>query len=107
MGKKFFLGIIIILSFCAIIFLGGKLYFNGDNAEREKILYETVWKLSDEGYKKEDIESISVNYNPLKGGLLPYNVYVVFKKNPSEARIYYWTDLDKKSVENLGSTAAP
>ena len=105
MSKKFFL--IIILSFCAIIFLGGKLYFNGDDTEKEKILYETVWKLSDEGYKKDDIKSIEVKYDPIKGGALPYDVYVVFKNNPSEAKIYSWTSVDKESVENLGYTASP
>lgn len=107
MSKRDFFNMISILSICGVIFLAGKLYFNGDNFEKEKILSATVWKLSDDGYKKDEIKSIEVKYDPIKGGALPYDVYVVFKKNPSEAKIYSWSSLDKESIEDTGSTAAP
>ncbi len=88
------------------IFLGGKIYLNGDKSEKEQILSATIWKLAEEGYSEEDIKSIDVKYNPLKGGALPYNVFVVFKKNSSEAQIYSWTSTEKIEIENIGVTAA-
>ncbi|MFQ8921904.1 MAG: DUF3139 domain-containing protein [Clostridium paraputrificum] len=99
---------IFILLFGIIFVLGKNIFFAGNAQEKERILSETVWQLAEEGYKKDDIKSIEVKYDPLKGGVLPFNykVYVVFKNNPSQAQIYSWVNDNKNGVENTGFSSA-
>ncbi|MEG1411828.1 MAG: DUF3139 domain-containing protein [Terrisporobacter sp.] len=102
---KFIKIILIAILFFIIATLGTKLYFAGNQVEREQILETTIWQLSEEGYTKDDIKSIHTNYDPLKGGVLPYNVSVVFYKNDSIAKIYMWNDENKTKVVNSGETS--
>lgn len=95
---------IIILLLGVVLYLGGKLIFLGNQTEREEILFATSLKLNEEGYVKNDIQDIYVKYNPLKGGNLPYDVYVIFKENNSEAIIYSWTSVEKIESQRMGKT---
>lgn len=104
--KKFIKIILIIILFLIIGNLGTKVYFTGNQIEREQILETTIWQLSEEGYTKDDIKSISSFYNPLKGGVFPYSVLVIFYKNESRAQIYMWDDESKTKVINSGETSA-
>ena len=103
--KKYVNMFIFILLLGTVFVLGKNIFFAGNAQEKEKILSETVWQLAEEGYGKDDIKSIEVKYDPLKGGVLPYDVYVVFKNNPSKAQIYSWVDENKDKVENDGFSA--
>lgn len=102
---KFTKIILFSILFFIIATLGIKLYFTGDQIERDQILENTIWQLSEEGYTKNDIKSIHSEYNPLKGGVLPYSVYVIFKKDDSIAKIYMWSDESKTKVVNSGETS--
>lgn len=102
--KKILYCIVLIIFIGLTLFLSGKVYFTGNESEKEEILSATIWKLSEEGYSENDIKSIDVKYNPLKGGSLPYNVFVVFEKKSSEAQIYSWSNTEKIKVENIGVT---
>ncbi len=103
--KKYLMIAILIISICCSLFWGGKLYFLGTQGEREEILNATVWQLSKEGYKENQIEKIQVKYDPMKGGNIPYEVYVIFKKDSSIVQIYSWSSVDKKEIKNIGTTA--
>lgn len=103
---KFIKIILIAILFFIIATLGTKLYFAGNQIERDQILESTVWQLSEEGYTKDDIKSIHSNYDPLKGGVFPYSVSVVFYKNESKAQLYKWSDKTKTKIEKAGETAA-
>lgn len=83
----------------------GTLYVSGSDSEKSNILTATVWKLAEEGKTNNDIEQIEVRYNPFKGGELPYNVYVSFKEDVSNIKIYSWADKEKKEIEFIGITA--
>lgn len=96
--KILILIILIIILFLIIGTLGTKVYFTGNQIEREQILETTIWQLSEEGYTKDDIKSIF--YNPLKGGVLPYSLLVIFYKNESRTQIYMWDDESKTKVIN-------
>ena len=85
--------------------MGGKLFFLGNQGEREEILNATVWKLSKDGYSGTDIKKIQVRYDPMKGGVIPYEVYVMFKKYSSTVKIYSWSSVEKKQIENVGTSA--
>ncbi|MBB6623904.1 DUF3139 domain-containing protein [Clostridium gasigenes] len=100
--KKIVKIILIIILFFIIAILGKKVYFTGNQIEREQILEATVWQLSEGGYTKDDIKSISSCYNPLKGGVLPYSVSVIFYKDESVMQIYMWSDKSKTKVVNSG-----
>lgn len=86
--KKYLIGIVLGISIFCSLFLGGKLYFLGSQNEREEILNATVWKLAKSGYKENEIEKVKVMYDPMKGGDIPYEVYVTFKKDSSITQIY-------------------
>lgn len=103
--NKFIKIMLIAILFFIIATLGTKLYFNGNQNEREKIIEATVWQLSEEGYNKNDIKSIYSRYNPIKGGKFPYSVFVVFYKDESKAQIYMWDDENKTKVVNSGEGA--
>ncbi|KGM95042.1 hypothetical protein Z968_10065 [Clostridium novyi A str. 4552] len=99
--KKYIVILIIIISIGFSLFVGSKLYFLGNQTEREKILSATVWQLSKEGYKENEIENIKVMYDPIKGGNIPYEVYVTFKKDTSTEQVYSWRNVDKKEIKNI------
>ncbi|MBU3100817.1 MULTISPECIES: DUF3139 domain-containing protein [Clostridium] len=103
--KKYLMIIIFITSIFCSLFLGGKLFFLGKQSEREKILYATVWKLSKDGYKENEIKKIKVSYDPLKGGVLPYQVFIVFKKDTSKTKIYSWSSVEEKQIVDAGISA--
>jgi hypothetical protein len=103
--KKYLMMSILIISICCSLFLGSKLYFLGSQSEREEILNSTVWKLSKEGYKENQIKKIRVMYDPMKGGKIPYDVYVIFKNDSSTVQIYSWSSVEKKEIKNIGTTA--
>ncbi|MGN0145228.1 MAG: DUF3139 domain-containing protein [Clostridium sp.] len=90
--------IINILLACTSIYLGGKIYFTGNQAEKEELLSSTIWELYSQGYTKEDIESIRMKYNPTKGGALPYETAIVFKEDPSVMKMYNWDSTKKEKV---------
>lgn len=104
--KKIVTIVLIIILFLFVAILGKKVYFTGNQIEREQILEATIWQLSEEGYTKDDIKDISSRYNPLKGGVLPYSVTVTFCKDESTSQIYMWSDISKTTVTNSGETAA-
>lgn len=104
--KKCFLIVLFIFLIYSTISLKYKSYLNGDSKEREKVLTATMWKLQKEGYTENDIKDIRVDYNYFKGGRLPYNVHVVFKRDTSKEIIYFWDSLNKKEVSPAGETAA-
>lgn len=104
--KKYVNMFIFILLLGTVFVLGKNIFFAGNAQEKEKILSETVWQLAEEGYKKDDIKSIEVKYDPLKGGVLPYDVYVVFKSNPSRAQIYSWLNENKDTIVEGGFSSA-
>ncbi|KEI12498.1 hypothetical protein Z959_04190 [Clostridium novyi B str. ATCC 27606] len=104
--KKCFLIILFLLLIYSTFSLKYKLYINGDSKEREKVLSSTIWHLQKEGYTKDKIKSIRVDYNYFKGGRLPYSVEVVFYKEPHIAYCYNWNNLNKTEVARLGKTAA-
>jgi hypothetical protein len=104
--KKYLMVIIFSISICCSLFLGGKLYFLGNQSEREEILNATIWQLSKDGYTENEIKKIQVRYDPMKGGVIPYDVYVVFKEDSSTAKIYSWSSVEKKQIENIGKSAA-
>ncbi|AYF55373.1 hypothetical protein DFH04_11635 (plasmid) [Clostridium novyi] len=93
--KYIFIGIFILLVFNNIV-LRYKIFFIGDQREREQILSSTTWKLYKDGYDEKDIKKIKVQYYALKGGTSPYDVLVVFSKEPSRAYLYSWIDVNKK-----------
>ncbi|KEI00120.1 DUF3139 domain-containing protein (plasmid) [Clostridium botulinum] len=105
--KYIFITIFILLAFNNI-FLRYRIFSIGDQKEREQILSSTIWKLHKEGYDAKEIKNITVQYNALKGGLLPYEVLVVFSTNPSRAYLYSWVDVHKKGkeVERIGECAS-
>lgn len=100
--KKFIKITIIIVLIIIIAILGKKVYFMGDQMEREQILEATIWQLSEEGYTKDDIKSIRSRYNPLKGGVLPYTVEIIFYKDESIRQVYTWSDTNKTKINNSG-----
>ena len=106
--KKYLTIVILIISIGCNLFLGNKAFWLGSSDEREKVLNATVWNLADGGYKKDDIEKVKVYYNPMSGGTKPYEVSVVFKKDPSIARWYSWigNGVEKKEIEIQGTSAA-
>lgn len=106
--KKYVNIFIFILLLGTVFVLSKNIFFAGNAQEKEKILSETVWELVEEGYKRDDIKSIEVKYDPVKGGVFPFNykVYVVFKNNPSQAQIYSWVNEHKSEVENTGFSSA-
>ncbi|KGM93370.1 DUF3139 domain-containing protein (plasmid) [Clostridium botulinum] len=110
--KKFKRKYVFIVAVILLVFnnisLRYKIYFIGDQKEREQILNSTVWKLYKDGYHENEIRNVRVYYNPIKGGLLPYEVLVVFNKDPSKEYIYSWTDVNKKQkrVECVGDGAS-
>ncbi|WP_142977809.1 DUF3139 domain-containing protein, partial [Clostridium novyi] len=55
--KKYIVILIMIISIGFSLFVGSKLYFLGNQTERDKILSATVWQLSKEGYKENEIEN--------------------------------------------------
>lgn len=106
--------IIVKVTFIALflVFLISSLYLGiqklliGDEQEREKVLEETLWQLTNEGYFKEDIAYLYVTYNFNAGGRTPYDVVVVFNEDPNTGYIYSWEDADTKSgVIEVGETA--
>ncbi|WP_039237498.1 DUF3139 domain-containing protein [Clostridium sp. K25] len=105
--KYIFIAIFILLTFNNIV-LGYRIVSIGDSKEREQILSSTIWRLHKDGYNEKDIKEIKVRYYPLKGGVLPYDVLVVFNKEPSKAYLYYWIDVNKKEkgVERAGDCAS-
>lgn len=102
--KKYLMIIIFSISICCSLFLGGKLYFLGNQNEREKILNATIWKLSKDGYNENEIKKIKVRYDAMNGGLIPYEVYVVFKDD-STVKIYSWISVEEKQIEYIGTSA--
>ncbi|MCB2290845.1 DUF3139 domain-containing protein [Clostridium sp. CS001] len=103
--KKYLMIIIFSISICCSLFLGGKLYFLGDQIEREEILNATIWKLSKDGYTENEIKKIQVRYDPMKGGVLPYQVFIVFKNDTSKTKIYSWSSVEKKQIVDAGTSA--
>lgn len=88
----------------------GYLYYEknvtvGDVQERERLLSAVSMKIAKEGYEMGDIKKIGVQYNYFKGGVLPYEVYVVFKKDPSVVYYYSWKDQAKSEVVLVGQGA--
>src|SRR3712207_8911642 len=53
------------------LFRSYKIFFIGDQREREQILSSTTWKLYKNGYDEKDIKKIKVQYSALKGGTSP------------------------------------
>lgn len=102
--KKYLIVVIFIVSICCNLFLANKLFSLGSESEKVKILNATIWQLSREGYKENQIEEMRIRYNPIKGGVMPYKVFVVFKSDTSTARIYSWTSTEEKQVEDIGKT---
>ncbi|AKU27366.1 hypothetical protein IB49_14265 [Geobacillus sp. LC300] len=85
----------------------GYLYYEknvivGDVREREHLLSAVSMKIAKEGHEMEDVKKIGVQYNYFKGGVLPYEVYVVFKKDPSVVYYYSWKDRSKTDVVLIG-----
>lgn len=75
----------------------------GDSVEREQIVAATTWRLQQEGYRKEDILSITSRYDFMTA-VLPYkyDVEIIFKDEP-EVRYYYgWNDKNKTVVHQTG-----
>lgn len=99
--KKIMTALIIILLIGSNIYMVGKIYFAGNQTEREQLLSFTVWKLNSEGYKEDEIQNIKVDYNPMKGGNFPYTVYVTFNDHNIKTQSYRWSDNNKTSVKKI------
>ncbi|MFD2618609.1 DUF3139 domain-containing protein [Terrilactibacillus laevilacticus] len=96
----------IILLLIIIGLLWFQKYTTGDIKEREKILSATMWELQKEGYSQKDIFKIRVDYNWEKGGRLPYQVMVIFKKDKANYIDYGWNDVNQKYIEKYSSEAS-
>lgn len=70
----------------------------GDIKYREHLISAVSMKLAEKGYKSNDIKKIGVEHNYFKGGVIPYDVYVVFKKDPSNTYYYNWENKQKKKI---------
>ena len=106
MSKSKITAIVFIILFVISLIVIGYLTYQklsvGNLKEREEVLSAVSMHLSEEGYKNDDIKEIGIDYNFLKGGSIPYKVYVVFKKDPKNTYYYGWKSYNKDGIVKDG-----
>lgn len=107
MKRKWLISILLI-AFLISLIVNVKMVYDkkkyGVPKEREEVLIATLFELQKEGYKESDIKEIETkqDYSLLKGrGEYPYRyiVYVVTKDDPTNTKVFTWTNKDKVKVK--------
>ncbi|KRF31686.1 DUF3139 domain-containing protein [Paenibacillus sp. LMG 31458] len=95
--------ILFIVLFLFLLYSSGYLTFEkyrtGDIISRQNMISDTIWKLQQDGYKKEDILSIGINYSWMKSQT--YETAVMFKDEPDVTYYYFWNK-KSSSIEQGG-----